>query len=215
MAARESARAHIKDVRRVQLIEATIASIAKRGFADTTLAHVADKAGLSRGIVNFYFNSKEDLLVETLRFMANEYEAFWMAAAERAGPNPAARLLAIVEADFDPAITSRKRMTVWHAFWGEARWRPEYARICGRLSDLYFAQARAACQEVIDAGRYPDVDAGAVARALNAMIDGMWLDMLVNPTGLTRQEAKRVCRRYLAAAFPRTFAAEPAAVDAA
>jgi TetR/AcrR family transcriptional repressor of bet genes len=214
MSARPSVRAHIKDARRVQLIEATIASIAKRGFADTTLAHVADKAGLSRGIVNFYFKSKEELLTETLRYMAGEYEAFWTAAAERAGPDPAARLLATVDADFDPAITSRKRVTVWYAFWGEARWRPEYARICSRLSDLYFVQTRDTCQAVIEAGGYRDVDAASVARALNGMIDGMWLDMLINPAGLTRAEAKRVCRRYLATVFPRTFAAEPAA-DAA
>jgi TetR/AcrR family transcriptional repressor of bet genes len=211
MPARSAARAHIKDARRVQLIEATIASIARRGFADTTLAHVADKAGLSRGIVNFYFKSKEELLVETLRYMAGEYEQFWTAAVARAGADPAARLLATIDADFDPAITSRKRVTVWYAFWGEARWRPEYARICSHLSDVYFVQTRATCQAVIDAGGYQELDAGAVARALNAMIDGMWLDLLINPDGLTRAEAKRVCHRYLAAVFPRTFAAEAAA----
>ena len=45
-------------------VRTTIASIARRGFADTTLAHVADGAKLSRGIVNFYFRSKEELLVD-------------------------------------------------------------------------------------------------------------------------------------------------------
>ena len=96
-------------------------------------------------------------------------------------------------------------MTVWYAFWGEARWRPEYARICGRLSDVYFVQTRAACQEVIDAGRYRDTDAAAVARALNAMIDGMWLDMLINPKAVDRDGAKQVVRTYLAGIFPNEF----------
>eukprot|EP01035_Chromulina_nebulosa_P043950 gene43950-59527_t len=39
-----------KEVRQQQLIEATIDSLAKRGYAETTLANVADGVGLSRGI---------------------------------------------------------------------------------------------------------------------------------------------------------------------
>ena len=63
------ARKDIKDVRRAQLIEATIDSIAKYGFARTTLADVARQAKLSQGIVSFYFESKEELLIATLRHM--------------------------------------------------------------------------------------------------------------------------------------------------
>jgi AcrR family transcriptional regulator len=48
-----------KEVRQVQLIEATIDSLAKRDYSETTMADVADGAGLSRGIVNFHFESKE------------------------------------------------------------------------------------------------------------------------------------------------------------
>ena len=48
-----------KETRRQQLIEATIDSLAKRGYSETTMADVADGAGLSRGIVNFHFESKE------------------------------------------------------------------------------------------------------------------------------------------------------------
>ena len=55
-----------KETRQQQLIEATIDSLAKRGYSETTMADVADGAGLSRGIVNFHFESKEKLLVATL-----------------------------------------------------------------------------------------------------------------------------------------------------
>lgn len=208
-------RFEIKEARRVQLIEATIASIAKRGFAETTLAHVADGAKLSRGIVNFYFRSKEELLVETLRYMAQEYEAFWKAAVARAGPAPADKLDAMIEADFHPTAVSRKHVTVWYAFWGEARWRPEYLKLCTELSDTYFAQTRELCQAIIDAGGYSDVDADAVARGLNAMIDGLWLDILINPASVDRAEAKRTCRVFLARFFPNEFSATTGARTAA
>ncbi|WP_457155514.1 TetR family transcriptional regulator, partial [Mesorhizobium sp. P5_C1] len=61
-----------KEVRQLQLIEATIDSLAKRGYSETTMADVADGAGLSRGIVNFHFESKEKLLIATLQHMYDE-----------------------------------------------------------------------------------------------------------------------------------------------
>lgn len=208
-------RFEVKEARRVQLIEATIASIARRGFADTTLAHVADGAKLSRGIVNFYFRSKEELLVETLRHMAQEYEAHWMAAVAKAGATPVAKLDAMIESDFDLSTANRKKVTVWYAFWGEARWRPEYLRLCTELSDRYFEQTRDLCQEIIDAGGYADVDADAVARGINAMIDGLWLDILINPKGIDRAVARHTCRSFLARFFPNEFAAVRGAQTAA
>ena len=208
-------RMEIKEIRRVQLIEATIDSIVKRGFAETTLAHVADGAKLSRGIVNFYFKSKEILLVETLRHMVEEYEAFSLAAIARAGSSPIAQIEAMIDADFDPAIASRKKVTVWYAFWGEARWRPNFLRLCRQLSDRYFEQTRDLFQQIIEAGDYRDVDAATVTRGLNAMIDGLWLDILINPDAIDRAEAKRTCRAFLAGFFPAEFAVGAGTASAA
>jgi TetR/AcrR family transcriptional repressor of bet genes len=209
------ARAQTRIDRRLQLIEATIDSIAKRGFARTTLADVAREAKLSPGIVSFYFKSKQHLLVETLRHMVREYEAFSEAAVARAGPSPAAQLDAMVAADFDPAIASRKQVTVWYAFWGETRWRREFLELCTRWSADYQAHARAMVQRVIDAGGYQDLDAAAIARGLNAMIDGLWLNILLDPKSCDRREALRTCRAYLAQLFPREFGRQPGVASAA
>ena len=59
--------------RRKQLIKATIKCIAKNGLSGTTMADVTKLAGLSLGIVNLHFETKEKLLVETLRFITDEY----------------------------------------------------------------------------------------------------------------------------------------------
>ena len=96
-----------KETRRQQLIEATIDSLAKRGYSETTMADVADGAGLSRGIVNFHFESKEKLLVATLQYMADEYSAHWRAALQKAGDDPARQLGVLVAADFDRSICNQ------------------------------------------------------------------------------------------------------------
>ena len=68
-----SQRTASKEERQTQLIKATIRSIARRGLSETTIATVAKEAGLSQGIINLHFQSKDRLLVETLRYVADEY----------------------------------------------------------------------------------------------------------------------------------------------
>jgi AcrR family transcriptional regulator len=97
-------RAANRELRRRQLTEATIDSIAKRGFAETKMADVAEGAGLSQGIVNFHFKSKDALFEETLRFLAEEYRDSWRAALAKAGEDPAAKLAAMIRNDFDAKV---------------------------------------------------------------------------------------------------------------
>lgn len=72
-----------------QLLDAARRSILHHGLGRTTLATVADEAGLLQGIAVFYFNSKASLLTETLRDLHESYKAHWMGALEAAGPSPA------------------------------------------------------------------------------------------------------------------------------
>jgi TetR/AcrR family transcriptional repressor of bet genes len=62
-----------KAERRQQLIDATIRCIAQQGLSAITLQMVTREAGLSVGIANLHFQSKDNLLRETLRFVAEEY----------------------------------------------------------------------------------------------------------------------------------------------
>lgn len=198
-------RAANKELRRQQLIDSTIESIAKRGFAETTLANVADGAGLSRGIVNFHFRSKDALLVETLRFLTEDYRDTWMRAVEKAGPDPSDRLWAMVEADFDPAICNRKKIAVWYAFWGEAKSRPTYLKVCDAADEVYGGVMRDLCCQVAELGGYRDVEPILIADGLNAMLNGMWLDLLLDPAGFDREANKRTCLALLASSFPDHF----------
>ncbi len=194
-----------KEARQRQLIDATVTSIGRRGYAGTTLTHVAGAAGLSAGIVNFYFKSKEQLLLATLEQIAEEYETFWNEAVAAAGESPAAPLDAMIEADFHPAIFTHEKVSVWFAFWAEAQSQPSYRRLVSKLESRYFESARAMCQRLIDQGGYAGIDAGAVAAGLNAMIDGFWLDFLIDPRDFDRSEAKRTCRLFLSGLFPNEF----------
>ena len=195
----------LKEARRVQLMEATIDCIAAHGFSDLTLADVAKGAGLSVGIVNFYFKSKDQLLIETLRHLVDDYIQQTDENIRNAGQSAAAQLDAAIESDFHRAIANRKKVTVWYAFWGETRWRPEFLKICQQITDTFHAETRDLFARLIAEGGYHDLDPDIVARGFDAMIDGLWLDMLINPKSVDRDAAKRVLRTYLGGLFPKEF----------
>jgi TetR/AcrR family transcriptional regulator, transcriptional repressor of bet genes len=191
--------------RREQLILATIRCVADHGLADTTVATVAQEAGLSQGIVNLHFRSKEGLLTETLRYLADEYRSACREAAAAAETSPAAGLLAMVELDFRRSICSRDKLAVWFAFWGERKFRPTYRRICAERDKSYDGMVRLMCARLCEQGDYPDVEPALVADGLSALTDGLWLDLLVRPESMSRELARRIALSYLADAFPHHF----------
>lgn len=207
-------RAEKKEATRQQLIAATVESIAASGFADTTLAQVSQRAGVSRGLVNFHFESKEQLLVETLRHLTFEYLQFWQRALEKAGDDPAAGLVALVAADFHPLVCNRKKIAVWYAFWGEAKSRPTYLEVCAEADRAYAAAVVDLCRRLAAQGGY-GVEPEVAARGLRCMIDGLWLELLMAPQSFEREGARRTCLLYLANLFPRHFTGEESPRDAA
>lgn len=198
-------RTEAKEKRRLQLIKATIRTIAKRGLSDTTTATVAGDAKLSQGIINLHFQSKDGLLVATLRHVADEYRNAWMRALEKTGPDSAAKLAALVETDFERTVCQRNKIAVWFAFWGESKSRPTYRKICAERDAEYLDMLVGLCSDIVQNGPYPAVDPEAVATGLSAMSEGLWLDILISPDTMTADKAKGICTAYLAAVFPKHF----------
>jgi len=160
----------MREVRRAQLIDATLATIGQTGLSNTTLALVARHARISTGIVSHYFGDKNGLLEATMRHVLRD---LWQATSQRrrTAPNdPRARLRAVVAANFDIAQVTGPVMKTWLAFWSESMHQPALQRLqrvnTRRLySNLYTDFAR----------RLPAAGAQRAAQGLAAMIDGLWL----------------------------------------
>jgi TetR/AcrR family transcriptional repressor of bet genes len=198
-------RAEGKQRSRQKLITATLNSIAKRGFADTTLARVAKGAGLSRGIVNFHFRTKDALFLEALKFMSREYREHWARALDQAGPTAAERLEAVLMADFEPPTSNRNRIAAWFAFYGEAKSSPTYMTACMDVDQVAYEAIVEFCRTIIEEGGYSDLDPVRVAEGLYAMSEGLWLDILISPHNSSSELSKQTVSTYLRALFPKHF----------
>lgn len=198
-------RAEKREQTRCDLISATLDSIATRGFAETTLEKVSKRAGVSRGLVNFHFESKEKLLIEALGRMSEEYAASWKRALARADADPLSQLVALIDSDFHPRVCTRKKVAVWYGFLGEAQSRHAYMSVCQSRHQRFMDAMEKCCKNVAEFGNYSDIDYKIVGRGLGALIDSLWRDLMLSPRNFSRENSKRLCFRYLANVFPRHF----------
>lgn len=197
------------EVRREQLILATMKSIARNGLSGTTMAEVTRLAGLSLGIANLHFKSKEKLLVETLRYMTGEYHEGQQGILEGTlYRTPAEKIEALLQFDFSPRVATRDKIAVWYAFWGEAKSRPTYQRICRDIDVRAEKNLERLFQAAIDEAGYPGVDAATLATGYTAISNGLWLNLLLGPRQTRRDNARQVARNYLASALPQHVSAQ-------
>lgn len=193
-----------RDARRAELIEATIRVLARKGYARLTTGDVAREAGLSVGLVNFHFNAKENLLVETLLFLAEEYRQNWTAALAVAPPDAPSQLCAMLTADFDPALFTATRLAAWVSFWGEAQSRPLYQERCGANDLEYNLTLETLCRRMIEEHGYSG-HAARIARVLRVTIEGTWFDLITLSAPPDMDEARATVLTAAAAFFPRHF----------
>lgn len=199
-------RTESKAVRRQQLIEATINSIARNGIGGTTMSTVTEQAGLSIGIVNFHFKSKQNLFEETLVHLAQEHHGHWFKAYNDAGLSAPEKLMAIVDAHFHAKICSPKKLAVWFAFFGEAGRRKTYRKLIETIDEERYGISLALCDEINSDGGYRGLPPREIANLLEALYDGMWLELLTYPENYTRDRARDHVVAFLAGVFPRHFA---------
>jgi len=179
--------------------------IARKGLGSTTLGDVAREAGLSQGIVNLHFESKENLLNETLRSVADDYKSQFNRALERSGTDAASKLRALMELDLRPSVIDRRKLAVWFAFWGEVKSRPRYQAVCAESDEYYYEVLCSLCEELIAEGQYDSVSPAAVATMLISVSNGMWLSYLISPKRFDRQCATHAVDEYLRSIFPKHF----------
>lgn len=179
------------DVRRDELISATIRSLLKFGVAETSVRTIATEAGLSLGMVRHHFNSKDELLAATYRSMSEQLRAQTRQAMERADPSAMGQLVAFIYAGLQPPLLDLRYVRVRFMFWElthtNAVVRSAHEEIYGRwqthLLDLVRAVAKA---------NKAKTDCALLTVTITAFLKGVWVEWSLSndkfdPRGLVDQ----------------------------
>src|SRR3989441_8850134 len=109
----------VAPLRREQIVRATIRCLARDGYAGLTMKKVARTAGVSQGILHYYFADKRAILVAALEMVMADLDRRVAAAQARGPRDPRARLRALITACLRLATEAREFWVVFVEFWGE------------------------------------------------------------------------------------------------
>lgn len=200
-----NARELSKSQNRRQLVEATADAIHKFGIRGTTSARIQELSGLSRGMVNLHFGSKENLLLAVAQELSARYSGQWQAIAANPALSPAEKLLQIIKADFDPYVLNARDVAIWFAFRAEALSNPDiYPFIDSRdqgFRDVIFQL----CAQLGPGAGSDETDARLATDALIALLEGLWTDFHLHSDNFNPAEAVKLCRFVLKSFFPDHF----------
>ncbi|MGH2871709.1 MAG: TetR/AcrR family transcriptional regulator [Solirubrobacteraceae bacterium] len=91
-------RTFVEIARRAQIVEATIETIAEVGYAQASFARIAERLGISRGLISYHFANKDDLIKQVVHEAAEQAIAY-IRPRILAAPAGPAMLRAYIEAN--------------------------------------------------------------------------------------------------------------------
>lgn len=180
---------------KARILSSVVEVVARQGISATTLAKVADHAGVSQGVLVFHFKTKSGLLNATCRHLMDDYMQLWAPALDL--EDPAARIAALVQADFDPRICSRQQLALWFAFWGEGNAHNWYDAFCRDAEQQRTDAMVQACRDLGQSDR-PEL----LAQSIDCFTDGLWLQMHLQTDQLTPEGALRRAMDHLRLILP-------------
>ena len=169
-------------------------------------------ADMSPGIVRFYFDSKDAMMLASLAYLAAEFEERVMVPVAQLKDTPVAALERLVHLYLDPDIASPRKVSVWYSFWGEASSRQEYYDICGRKDEDFAALVRDLIGRVIAMTGEAHLDIDGIALGLIGALEVLWQTIAFqSEADIDRDAARAQSMAFLRSVFPKQFAAAGAA----
>ncbi|MBB4640668.1 transcriptional regulator BetI [Rhizorhapis suberifaciens] len=181
------------DVRRQAMIDATAACLAEKGAAGASVRAICMRAGVSPGLLRHYFEGVDALIAETYRATTDRMARAVAAAVAQAGEDKRARLIAYITANFHPPIADPGVLATWIAFWSLIRSDPAIASIHKES----YAAFRAELEILLADCGMPPAQTGPIAIALTALVDGLWLELSLDASTLSGQQASAIAIRWV------------------
>ena len=158
------------------IVKSAISCIARQGLHDATLERVAQKAKVSKALVAFHFKSKTGMLAAVLIHQETVFENGWDAILAGNSISTSEKLLELLEYDVRFSVEHRDFISVWHAYWGEAKGSSLYRKLSRPRDERYESDVRRLLSNLTEEGKYDDINVTAVERGINAMMFGIWRD---------------------------------------
>lgn len=186
----------LPEVRKRKLIEATAECLAEFGHAGTSVRAVAAKANVSPGLVAHHFKGIDELIVATYDYVGARVAEALTRAMDSAPDESESKLRAFIEASFKPPVLDRDLLAIWLSFWSLVRRDPGVRKVHKKVYADYRRRLEQLIADIAGARRIK-IDAHLAALGFTAMLDGLWLELCLDPTTFSREDALRIAHAWV------------------
>lgn len=190
------------EVRREEILAATLGEVVSRGLANVRVGDVADALGISRALVFYHFETKESLLAAALEYaVARDLERLDLTLAR--DPDAVQRLRHVLRA-YGPQGKA-PGWTLWVDAWSASLRDPDLRRTMRRLDRRWSTELEAVIRSGAEEGVFVCGDPRGSARRLAALLDGLAVQVTVH-----RQLSRAQMTRWVAEAAASELGLDPA-----
>ena len=177
--------------RKDQIVRATVDCISRFGYHNFSMQDVARTAGVSKGIIHYYFLNKDDLMMSVLDKVAGDIERV-LAQEMDVVDNPLKKLEVFLFVAFGVVKNTKEYYQVNMDFWTQINQKKEVRQVISR----HYAKFREGCSKVIQEGiirgTFRKVDPDFYASYIIAIIDGLSIQWLFDETVFSYDKAIKI-----------------------
>jgi AcrR family transcriptional regulator len=189
-------KADVAAERKDQIVRATVDCITKFGYHNFSMQDVARTAGVSKGIIHYYFLNKDELMMSVLDRVAGDIERV-LSTEMQSVTGAKRRFEVFIEVCFDIVRSTKEYYQVNMDFWTQINQKDEVRRVIAR----HYTKFREACglviAEGIREGVFRSVEPAEYASYVIAVIDGLSLQWLFDETAFEYDSVVKNAGRLL------------------
>jgi AcrR family transcriptional regulator len=177
--------------RRAEIIEATFFCIALKGYSKITMQDIADSAGVSKGVIHYYFRSKEELFLSVFEKLVKDLDSHIATKVNRA-KTPPEKIRAIISAVFEKVKENKKFQVVLLDFWAHSTKHPTLRAANANQYARYRYLTKKIITEGIEEGYFKDCEPERVASALIGLIEGLVIQWIFDEKAFDLRRAQKI-----------------------
>ena len=170
-------KADVAAERKDQIVRATVECITKHGYHNFSMQDVARTAGVSKGIIHYYFLNKDELMMSVLDKVSGDIERV-LAADMETMKDPFKKLEIFINVCFDVVRNTREYYQVSMDFWTQINQKEQVKTNISNHYEKFRQTAATVLQEGIDKKVFKPINTTYYSSYIISVIDGLSLQWL-------------------------------------
>ena len=181
--------------RREHLLAAAVDVLVRDGIAGLRIRDVAVAAGVSTGVVHYYFGTKDEILVEALRWAARV--PVQRLGNLRKGSDYRESMASFLEMSLPHPGVLRDEYVLWLELWSAVCHDSSLLPVCEELTALFREEVMALVSEGTKAGAFhPVASSTEVSERIIALVESMCLSSVIGYSWLPIDRVRELLRSF-------------------